>query len=363
LGNNGTSGASNQLVSTTSSTGQGNSNIINPAASSAQVIPQSFTFKIGTNSSALTGAIATVPSTSRGGANSGGSTNTVPGTGQGAGGPGDGNGPGQGAGQGLGPSGGGNSGGGSGGGSSQLASNSGGGGNTGGGSSGGGAGGGANSGGSANTVPGTGQGAGGPGDGNGPGQGAGQGLGPSGGGGNPPGPNPPGPNPPGPNPPGPNPPGPNPPGPNPPGQTTSAENAATTTGQQPTTATPNPAAEQAQLTATNANAAQQLAPSTPSVFRNGVVELGAARNTAGSFSYQVPAQLLIQANPNVNLVAPTSASTPGGRALPQWLTYQPTTRTFTANQPPSGSLPFRVEIRVGTNSGQPAVIPVQIGEP
>ncbi|MEY3758462.1 MAG: hypothetical protein RLZZ263_1616, partial [Cyanobacteriota bacterium] len=227
-------------------------------------------------------------------------------------------------------------------------------------------GGGANSGGSANTVPGTGQGAGGPGDGNGPGQGAGQGLGPSGGG-NPPGPNPPGPNPPGPNPPGPNPPGPNPPGPNPPGpnpgQTTSAENAATTTGQQPTTATPNPAAERAQLTATNANAALQPAPSTPSVFRNGVVELGAAQNAAGSFSYQVPAQLLIQANPNVNLVAPTSASTPGGGALPQWLTYQPTTRTFTANQPPSGSLPFRAEIRVGTNSGQPAVIPVQIGEP
>jgi hypothetical protein len=94
-----------------------------------------------------------------------------------------------------------------------------------------------------------------------------------------------------------------------------------------------------------------------------VVELGAAQNPNGAFSYQVPAPLLIQANPNVNLLAPTTASTPGGGALPNWLIYQSTTRTFTATQPPSGALPFRAEVRVGTTTGQRVVIPVMIGEP
>lgn len=102
----------------------------------------------------------------------------------------------------------------------------------------------------------------------------------------------------------------------------------------------------------------------PAVMRDGgVLELGAAINPAGGFSYQVPAQLLLQANPNVDLMAPTSASLPGGGDLPSWLTYQPTTRTFTASEPPANALPFQAQINVRTVSGQSLSLPVLIAQP
>jgi large repetitive protein len=99
------------------------------------------------------------------------------------------------------------------------------------------------------------------------------------------------------------------------------------------------------------------------VIREGVLELGAAINPAGGFSYQVPAQLLLQANPNVDLMAPTSASLPGGGDLPSWLTYQPTTRTFTASEPPANALPFQAQINVRTSTGQQLSLPVLIAQP
>jgi hypothetical protein len=93
------------------------------------------------------------------------------------------------------------------------------------------------------------------------------------------------------------------------------------------------------------------------------MEVGAAIRPTGGFSYQVPTQLLVQANPDVDLLAPTTASLPGGGDLPSWLTYQPTTRTFTASEPPANALPFQAQINVRTTTGQTLTLPVLIAEP
>jgi hypothetical protein len=99
------------------------------------------------------------------------------------------------------------------------------------------------------------------------------------------------------------------------------------------------------------------------VIREGVLELGATLNPTGGFSYQVPAQLLVQANPAIDLLAPTTASLPGGGDLPSWLTYQPTTRTFTASEPPANALPFQAQINVRASTGQWLSLPVLIAQP
>jgi hypothetical protein len=116
-------------------------------------------------------------------------------------------------------------------------------------------------------------------------------------------------------------------------------------------------------TAAPGNAQQAVSPSAPSVVRNGQLELGPARNPDGGFSYQVPVPLLLQARPDVDLASTTTAAQPGGGSLPNWLSYQPTTRTFTATKPPNGALPYLVELTVTTATGQQARIPVRIGEP
>jgi len=358
-----------------------------------------------------------------GGANTGGAANTAAGVGQGAGGPGDGQGPGQGAGQGLGPrSGSGQGGGDQGSGTPQQGSSTGGGGgaNTGGAANtaagvGQGAGG-----------PGDGQGPGqGAGQGLGPGGRGPQtspqpanppGVSPPGAnppGANPPGVNPPGAKPPGANTPGVNPPGAKPPGANPPDVTPSGADSPATNppaadppgtnppgvsppganppganppgvnppGAKPTGAnTPDVTPSGADSPANNPPAADPpgtnpprknppgagqsgTVPTAPAVIREGVLEIGAAMNPMGGFSYQVPAPLLVQANPDVDLLAPTSASLPGGGDLPSWLTYQPTTRTFTASEPPANALPFQAQINVRTTTGQFLSLPVLIAQP
>ena len=205
-------------------------------------------------------------------------------------------------------------------------------------------GGGASIGGEANTAAGTGRGAGGPGDGTGPGNGAGQGLGPGGngtggGGSNQPSPKPgPGPT------------------PGPAAKPSVVDGPAAGPG-------PNSDVRANRGTAAPGNAQQAVSPSAPSVVRNGQLELGPARNPDGGFGYQVPVPLLLQARPDVDLASTTTAAQPGGGSLPNWLSYQPTTRTFTATKPPNGALPYLVELTVTTATGQQARIPVRIGEP
>lgn len=99
------------------------------------------------------------------------------------------------------------------------------------------------------------------------------------------------------------------------------------------------------------------------MLRNGQIEVPGIRRPDGGFSHQVPARLLLEAQPNARLDAGTSASLVGGGSLPSWLTYQSTTRTFTATEPPANALPFRAQINVTTTAGQVVAIPVLIAQP
>ena len=61
--------------------------------------------------------------------------------------------------------------------------------------------------------------------------------------------------------------------------------------------------------------------------------------------------------------APTTASTPGGGALPAWLDYDSATRTFTAKDAPLDALPFKARVDVTPPSGAPVPMYVFIGQP
>ncbi|MEB3264949.1 MAG: hypothetical protein VKJ66_11305 [Synechococcus sp.] len=89
----------------------------------------------------------------------------------------------------------------------------------------------------------------------------------------------------------------------------------------------------------------------------------AARNRGIGFSYQVPNRLLLERLPEVDLEAPSTATQPGGAPLPSWLTYQSTTRTFTARRPPAGALPYRVQLNLFDRSGRPIQMQIDIAEP
>jgi hypothetical protein len=59
----------------------------------------------------------------------------------------------------------------------------------------------------------------------------------------------------------------------------------------------------------------------------------------------------------------TAAELCGGSILPPWLTYDGTTRTFTAIDPPLGVLPLPVVVKVPPPSGNDVAIPVLLGQP
>ncbi|MFS6828584.1 putative Ig domain-containing protein [Cyanobium sp. ATX-6F1] len=97
--------------------------------------------------------------------------------------------------------------------------------------------------------------------------------------------------------------------------------------------------------------------------RSEAMALAATRQQGLGFSYQVPRQLLLERFPDVDLGGPSEATQPGGGALPSWLTYQPTSRTFTATNPPMGALPYRVQLQLTNRNGAPIQLTVEIAQP
>jgi len=98
-------------------------------------------------------------------------------------------------------------------------------------------------------------------------------------------------------------------------------------------------------------------------LRDAAPVLAAVRRRGLGFSYQVPPGLLLERHPELDLDAPSTATQPGGGALPSWLSYQPTTRTFTARKPPAGVLPYRVQLNFINRDGTPLQLQLEIAEP
>jgi hypothetical protein len=102
----------------------------------------------------------------------------------------------------------------------------------------------------------------------------------------------------------------------------------------------------------------------PAAFvQNGIIEVGPAIQPDGTFSYQVPARLVLTVDPATNLQAPSTATVAGGGVLPAWLIYDPDSRTFTAKSPPTGGLPFKAQLQMVKANGGGVTIPVNIGAP
>jgi hypothetical protein len=91
--------------------------------------------------------------------------------------------------------------------------------------------------------------------------------------------------------------------------------------------------------------------------------LAPGQNRNGALIYQVPSERVIAVTMSEVLPSTSSAEIQGGQALPDWMTYDATTRTFTAIDPPPGALPLPVVVKLPTTTGQVISLPILLGEP
>ena len=79
--------------------------------------------------------------------------------------------------------------------------------------------------------------------------------------------------------------------------------------------------------------------------------------------YQVPAERVLNATESAVLPKQFTAEVQGGATLPEWLNYDGGTRIFTAVDPPEGSLPLAVVVKVPDANGRQVSVPVLLGQP
>ena len=87
------------------------------------------------------------------------------------------------------------------------------------------------------------------------------------------------------------------------------------------------------------------------------------QNRNGVLIYRVPSERLQQAVETEALPEATAAEIKGGANLPPWLTYDGSTRTFTAIDPPPGVLPLPVVVKVPLDGGRQVNVPILLGQP
>ncbi len=84
----------------------------------------------------------------------------------------------------------------------------------------------------------------------------------------------------------------------------------------------------------------------PSVTQTGViqVQVGPEAASAGkSFSFELDPHAVAGHAPD----APVKISQIDGKPLPNWLRYDATNKTFTANDVPAGAFPLQIKLAVG----------------
>jgi hypothetical protein len=83
----------------------------------------------------------------------------------------------------------------------------------------------------------------------------------------------------------------------------------------------------------------------PSVQQAGIITVSVPKEmaTAGSgFNFPLPAQIAESAG-NTSI----QVTTISGQQLPDWLTFDPVSRTFTASAVPTGAFPMEVVVTIG----------------
>ena len=91
--------------------------------------------------------------------------------------------------------------------------------------------------------------------------------------------------------------------------------------------------------------------------------LAPGQNRNGVLIYQVPGERVRTVTNTDALPSTSTAEIQGGQPLPAWMTYDGSTRTFTAIDPPPGALPLPVVVKLPGAAGQVLQLPILLGQP